>query len=87
MTELEFKPPFELWKMDHGIDGHDAKRWLVARFTTRQKAVAYLTARQFTYQGNQTPMYWHADPDRRHTMGAISYEIRETKPEVPIDPE
>ncbi len=88
MTELEWKPPYELWKTDNGIDGHDAKRWLVARFTTRQKAVAYLAARSFTYQlGGVNPTYWHAEEKHRHTMGAISYEIREVKPEVPVDPE
>lgn len=83
--ELEWKPPFELWKTDHGIDGKDARSWLVARFTTRDRAMAYLSKRGYTYQSNG--WLWHSDPNQRHTMGAISYEIREVKPEVPVDPE
>lgn len=86
MSELEWKPPIELWKMDHGIDGWDAKRWLVARFTARDKAVEYLIARGFTYRHNGQGDYYHKDPAHRNTMGAISYEIREVKPEVPVDP-
>jgi hypothetical protein len=85
MSALEYKPPFELWKTDHGIDGKDAKRWLVARFTSRANAIAYLKARVFTYQ--RDGWFWHADERHRHTMGAISYEIRAVEPRVPIDPE
>lgn len=84
MSELEWKPPIELWKTNHGIDGHDARRWLVARFTTRDKAVAYLAARQFTH--HEHGYFAHADPAFRHTMGQITYEVREVKPEVPVDP-
>jgi hypothetical protein len=85
MSEPEWQPSFELIKTDHGIDGLDAKRWLVARFTTRQKAVDYLKARQFTH--HESGWYWHAEKSHRHTMGAISYEIREVKQEVPVDPQ
>lgn len=83
-TELEWKPPYELWKTDHGIDGLDARSWLVARFTTRQKAVDYLTERGFTHR--QSGWYWHSDVKNRHTMGAITYEIKEVEPSVPVDP-
>lgn len=82
--ELEWNPPFELWKTDHGIDGLDARSWLVARFTTRQKAVEYLSARKFTHF--ETGWYWHENVKLRHTMGAITYQIKEVKPEVPVDP-
>ena len=86
LNELEWKPPFELWKHDAGIDGWDAKRWLVARFTTREKAVAYLAARGYTHAEGRDH-FAHSDESQRHTMGKISYEIREVTPEVPVDPQ
>lgn len=67
--------PFELYETDHGIDGWDAKTVLVARFSDKEKAQAYLAARGFDhveYDG-----FWHRDPSRRHTMNAISYAIRD----------
>jgi hypothetical protein len=84
-AELDYTPPFELWKTDHGTDGWDARTWLVGRFTKRSKALAYLTARGYDFE--QGGYFWHIDEAHRCTMGAISYEIREVKTEVPVDPE
>lgn len=82
--ELEYKPPIELWKIDGGIDGLDEKRWLVARFTTRMKAVKYLAERGYTF--SDLGRFYHREKSQRHTMNAISYQIREVQPEVPVDP-
>lgn len=76
-------PQFELHETDHGIDGWDAKSKLVGRFTTKAKAEAWLVARGFNHR--ETGWYWHIDPARRHTMNAITYEIRAAL-NVPIDP-
>lgn len=87
MSEPDYMPPFELWKQDHGIDGWDFKQWLVARFTDRGKALAYLTQRGYTYQlGQPSNVFAHADIQKRNTMGQITYEIREVQPKVPLDP-
>lgn len=78
---------FELYETNHGIDGWDAKRTLVAYFSDRGKAVTYLHTRGFTFRRGDNH-YWHRDKDRRHTMGAISYEIVDTAPKtIPVDPE
>jgi hypothetical protein len=84
MSEVPYIPPFELWKTDHGIDGHDARTWLVARFTTRQKAFEYLRGLGYSYP--QHGHYYCEKVEGRHTMGALSYEIREKYPDVPVDP-
>lgn len=85
-TLPDYMPPFELLKTDHGIDGWDAKTWLVARFTTKPKAVAYLKSIGYGYQQFRDN-YYADDIGHRNTMGAISYAIREKVPDVPIDPE
>lgn len=69
-------PPFELYETDHGIDGWDAKTVLVARFTTKEKAMAWLVARGFNHA--EYGSFYHMDPARRHTMNAISYGIKDT---------
>ncbi len=75
----------ELWKTDHGIDGWDAKTWLVARFTSREKAMEYLSARGFDFF--EYGSYAHREEKFRHTMGKLTYEIRPPKiAEIPVDP-
>lgn len=86
MSEIPYAPPFTLYKTDHGVDGLDAKTWPVARFTKREKALGYLQSKGFTYQ-KPGGHFWHQDEKYRNTMGAISYELRETMPELPIDPD
>jgi hypothetical protein len=76
-------PLFELWKTDHGIDGWDAKTVLVAKFTTRDKALAYIAAMGFTRK-THFGHYEHHDERYRHTMGKLTFEIRE--PKIPVDP-
>lgn len=85
MNEIAYEPPFELRKTDHGIDGWDAKTWVIAKFTTKQKALDYLAERGFTHK--QWNSYYHKDEAKRNTMGAISYEIREVSRSIPTDPE
>lgn len=70
-------PKYELHETDHGIDGWDAKTVLVARFTTTEKAEAWLAAKGYTYR--QYGSYYHQDEAKRHTMGCISYKITEAK--------
>lgn len=77
-------PKYELMETDHGIDGWDAKTRLIARFTEKQKAEAWLAAKGHTYI--QYGSYYHQDENRRHTMGAISYNITDALC-VPEDPE
>ena len=84
MSEIDYAPGFELWKTNHGTDGWDAKTWLVAKFTTEEKAATYLQKRGFTFPvGNS---FYNDDDKLRNTMGAISYEIRTVKIDVPVDP-
>jgi hypothetical protein len=85
MAELPYEPPFELWKTDSGTDGWDSKTWLVAKFTTYEKADAYLTANGYTF-ARPGSRYKHWDQAKRHTMNQISYEIRPAKRDVPVDP-
>ena len=85
-TEIPYQAPFELWKTDNGIDGWDAKSWLVAHFTSREKAVNYLAERDYTFPGYSANQFRHKDIAKRHTMGEITYEIRERKITVPTDP-
>lgn len=85
MPEPPYVPPFELWKTDHGTDGWDARTWLVAHFTTRERAIGYLEAKGYTYE--QVDGFYHRDEARRHAMGAVSYQIRENRPLVPVDPD
>lgn len=81
-TEPEYQPPFELFKTDSGIDGHDATTWLVARFSTFHKAEEYLARRGYTFFDHGS--YYHHDITRRNTMNHISYAIRDAKPKTPI---
>ena len=75
---------WQLRKTDHGTDGWDCRHWIVANFTTHDKAIQYLKTRSFTWE--EYGAYWHALPERRNTMGAISFRI-EKAPEGPeIDP-
>lgn len=86
MNEVPYTPPFELWKTDHGVDGHDAKTWLVARFTTEEKAMVYLSSYGYSFTLGNGRDYYHTDPKLRNTMGAISYSIRPVTITVPTDP-
>ena len=84
MSEI-YQPPYELWKTDHGVDGWDAKRWLVATFSSVSKAEAYLKKCGYTFP--QYSAFYHEQPEKRNTMGAISYEIRSAKLQLEHDPE
>jgi hypothetical protein len=77
---------YELWKTNHGIDGWDAKTTLEAVFTTLTKALQWLERRGFTHEAFGGMHFWHAEEKYRHTMGAISYEIRKANSPI-IDPE
>ncbi len=84
-SEPQYVPPFELWKTDHGVDGWDAKTWLVARFTHRKKAMEYLRARGYTFL--EGSYYAHENENQRHCMGKITYEIRPAKTNmILVDP-
>ena len=83
--ELDWQPMFELRKTDEGIDGWDAKTWVVAKFTSYEKAKEYLSKGSYTYQiGNS---YYHSKPECRNTMGAISYDICKVEIKIPVDPD
>lgn len=88
MGEIEWQPPFELWKHNGGMGGpFDGKCWMVARFTTKEKADDYLNKRGYTYREHGDNYIQHEDKKQRHTMGQISYEIRAIDIEYPLDPE
>lgn len=76
---------WELRKTDHGIDGWDARTWVVGHFTTHAKAMAYLRKRSFTWE--EYGSYYHDDVAKRNTMGAISYKIDKAPHGPDIDPE
>lgn len=77
-------PKYELKETDHGIDGWDAKTKLVARFDTKELAEAWLAKREYNHK--EYGAYSHADPNKRHCMGKISYTIMED-PQVPENPQ
>ena len=83
----DYQHPYELWKTDHGIDGWDARTWHVANFSSIDKAIAYLAKRGFTHKNSFGDFYWHAEEAQRHTMGAISYQIRKSNQTIPSDPD
>jgi hypothetical protein len=76
---------YELWKTDHGVDGWAAQRTLEARFTTSQLAANYLINRNFTHW--EYGSWWHSDVCHRHTIGAISYQIKPMPVDnIPLNP-
>lgn len=77
-------PKLELHETDHGMGGMgDATTKLVARFSKKLFADAWLAHRGFTHE--QYGSFYHEDEAKRHCMGCISYTIRNAEA-VPIDP-
>jgi len=96
MREIDYYVPYKLEKTNHGVDGMDAKRWIVAEFSSLGKALKYLANRghTVTHSGSKISegmalkeSFYHEKREKRHTMGAISYRIYENKPYIPVDPE
>ncbi len=83
--EPEYKPPFELMKTNHGVDGLDAKTWKIANFTTEQKAIDYLAARDYTHKEG-SGAYAHKEQAKRHTMGQLTYRIKPRDIKYSTDP-
>jgi hypothetical protein len=69
-------PRYELHETNHGIDGWDAKTTLAARFSTSEKAEAWLAAKGYTFR--RYGSFYHQDEAKRHTMGCVSFKIVET---------
>lgn len=76
---------WELSKTDHGIDGWDARTTIEAHFTTREKAISWLRKRDYTWE--EYGSYYHANINKRNTMGTISYHIDKVSKTVDVDPE
>jgi hypothetical protein len=77
--------PFELIEHNSGIDGWDAHSHTRAVFTTKEKAIAWLTKRGFTHK--EYDSYRHEVPEKRHTMCEIYYRILPARESAEIDPE
>ena len=71
-------------KTDHGIDGWDSRTTIEALFTTYLKAMNYIRARGFIWEEHGS--FYHMDPERRNTMGAISYRVSKAPAGPPVDP-
>lgn len=73
-------------EVNHGMGGpYDAKRKEVATFDRWEDARDALAERGYSVKFDGSPvvtaedarkMIYHRDPERRNTMGAISYEFR-----------
>lgn len=75
----------QLWEHDSGIDGWDATSRLAHVFTTRDKAIAWLTGYGFTHvenAGTAFERFAHQDVNKRHCMGQITYCLIEVKDNI-----
>lgn len=80
-------PPLMLVECDAGMGGpYDAKFKTIAYFTSAEIAQEWLRKRGFDHKEYGT--YYHREPERRHCMGQISYQIKENDGTCyPVDPE
>lgn len=75
----------QLYRLNSGTDGWDSRTELAHVFTSRDKAIEWLTSYGYTYVSPYNKnRYEHEDVAQRHCMGQISFEIKEV--ETPIDP-
>lgn len=70
---------YVLMKTDHGIDGWDAVTTTDRAFATYDEALSYLEKIGYTY--NQFGAFYANVEEKRNTMGAISYTIKEVDTE------
>lgn len=80
---------FELYKTDSGIDEWDSKTWIVAYFTTKEKALDYLKEKGYTFCEYPTVfpnIYKYKEEKLRYGMGTISYTIKGQDVKVATNP-